>query len=100
MLSQERAWGFPSPLITGCEPHGVARGREVDWNLTPRPEAAGSRASCGAPGVARVLDTGPPRLPFLSSTTVASQLLLSSISALLAKPLTMFPAPFALLSKH
>lgn len=39
-------------------------------------------------------------LPFLRSTTVASQLLLSSISALLANPLTMFPAPFVLLSKH
>ena len=41
-----------------------------------------------------------PGLPLLSSTTVASQLPLSSISALLAKPLTMFPAPLVLLSKH
>ena len=52
-----------------------------------------------APGAAPQWGTAPG-LPLLSSTTVASQLPLSSISALLARPLTMFPAPLVFLSKH
>lgn len=71
----------------------TGRGRRADsplpsrWGLLDSPHGA-------CPGL-RIWE-----LPFLSSTTVASQLLLSSISVLLAKPLTMFPAPFVLLSKH
>lgn len=40
------------------------------------------------------------QLPFFSNTTVASQLLLSSISALFANPFTIFVAFFVLLSKR
>lgn len=40
------------------------------------------------------------QLPFFSNTTVASQLLLSSISALFANPFTMFAAFFVFLSKQ
>lgn len=39
------------------------------------------------------------QLPFFSNTTVASQLLLSSISVLLAKPFTIFAEFFVFLSK-
>lgn len=40
------------------------------------------------------------QLPFFSNTTVASQLLLSSISVLFAKPLTIFAEFFVFLSKQ
>lgn len=40
------------------------------------------------------------QLPFFSNTTVASQLLLSSISVLFANPFTMFAAFFVFLSKQ
>lgn len=81
-------------------PQGVAKGRGEARNLLSLREAAPSPGQLQCPKRAYFLGTGSPWLPFLSSTTVASQLLLSSISALLAKPLTMFPAPFVLLSKH
>lgn len=40
------------------------------------------------------------QLPFFSNTTVASQLLLSSISVLFVKPFTIFAEFFVLLSKQ
>lgn len=40
------------------------------------------------------------QLPFFSNTTVASQLLLSSISVLFANPFTIFAAFFVFLSKQ
>lgn len=81
-------------------PQGVAKGRQGGQEPALPQRAAPSPGQLQCPLCAYFLGTGSPWLPFLSSTTVASQLLLSSISALLARPLTMFPAPFVLLSKH